>query len=98
VLAAAGLALVARAFLRLRRRGRTDLASPGSGLLCLLGVAVITLALESSLDPIGEDYPLSAHIRRLTSRIRRFGRVGGRRRLAVDSALLNVLASEGGAR
>jgi putative membrane protein len=64
VLAGAGLALVlfARGFLRLRGRGRRDLASADRALLFGLGVAVATLALVSPLDAVGEDYLLSAHM------------------------------------
>src|SRR5207245_1427495 len=64
VLAGAGtaLALFAHASRRLRRRGRSDLARPDRTLLFCLGVAVATLALVSPLDPVGEDYLLSAHM------------------------------------
>lgn len=64
VLAGAGLALLlfAQAFVRLRRRGRADHARWSRALLYLLGVALITLALVSPLDAVGEEYLLSAHM------------------------------------
>ena len=64
VIAAAlvALALFFQGFRRLRRRGRADLASWGRAALFVLGVAVMTLALISPLDAIGEGYLLSAHM------------------------------------
>jgi putative membrane protein len=64
VLAAAvlGLALFARAFLELRRRGRRDHARWTHACAFLLGVAVLTAALVSPLDALAEDYLLSAHM------------------------------------
>jgi len=64
VLAGAGVALVlfAQGFVRLRRRGRADLAGLGRGAVFALGVAIATLALVSPLDAIGEDSLLSAHM------------------------------------
>jgi cytochrome c oxidase assembly factor CtaG len=64
VLAAAALAigLYLRACLRLRRRGRRDLASPGR-LACFGGgVALALIALLSPIDPIGESYLQSVHM------------------------------------
>jgi putative membrane protein len=57
-----GLLLYAQAFARLRSRGRRDHASLGSLGLFVAGVAILTLALVSPLDAIGEDYLLSAHM------------------------------------
>lgn len=64
VLASAGasLALFAQAFVRLRRRGRTDHAPWNRLALFVAAVAVATLALASPLDAAGEDYLLSAHM------------------------------------
>jgi putative membrane protein len=64
VLAGAGLALLlfAQAWVRMRRRGRVDLAGFDRLALFVAGVALGTLALVSPLDPIGEEYLLSAHM------------------------------------
>jgi cytochrome c oxidase assembly factor CtaG len=64
VLAGAALALVlfGRAFLRLRRRGRADLAPASRAVLFVAAVAIGTLALVSPLDAAGEEYLLSAHM------------------------------------
>ena len=64
VLAAAGLAVgaFARGFLRLRRRGRADLAGWGRAALFGLAVALGLLALVSPLDALAEDELLSAHM------------------------------------
>lgn len=64
VIAGAGvaLALFAQAFLRLRRRGRSDLAPLSRAALFAGGVALGTLALLSPLDAAGDDYLLSAHM------------------------------------
>jgi putative membrane protein len=64
VLAGAALALVLylRAFIRLRRRGRTDRASFGRLVLFTCGVTLGVLALISPIDPIGEHYLLSVHM------------------------------------
>ncbi|HEY3069697.1 MAG TPA: cytochrome c oxidase assembly protein [Gaiellaceae bacterium] len=64
VLAGAGLSLVlfGQAWIRLRRRGRADLAGIDRAMLFVAGVALGTLALVSPLDPIGEEYLLSAHM------------------------------------
>jgi cytochrome c oxidase assembly factor CtaG len=56
------LALFAQAFARLRRRGRTDHAGWGRAALYVGGVAVITLALVSPLDAVGDEYLLFAHM------------------------------------
>ena len=64
VLVGAGLALVlfGQAWVRLRRRRRADLAGFDRVGLFVAGVALGTLALVSPLDPIGEEYLLSAHM------------------------------------
>jgi cytochrome c oxidase assembly factor CtaG len=54
--------LFLQAWLRLRRRGRTDHAGYGRLALFVAAVALGTLALVSPLDPIGEEYLLSAHM------------------------------------
>jgi putative membrane protein len=63
-IAVAGVALLlyAQAFARLRRRGRRDHASVASLVLFVAGISVLTLALVSPLDSIGEDYLLSVHM------------------------------------
>jgi diguanylate cyclase (GGDEF)-like protein len=60
--AALSSVLFAQAFLRLRRRGRTDHARWGRAVLFALGLAVLVLALVSPLEPAGEDYLLSMHM------------------------------------
>lgn len=60
--AALGLVLFFLGFRKLRRRGRRDLAGWGRAACFVAGVAVITLALVSPLDAIGEGYLLSAHM------------------------------------
>jgi len=64
VLAAAALALTLffQGFVRLRRRGRTDHAPWSRAVLFVAGVTLLTLALVSPLDAIGEEYLLSAHM------------------------------------
>jgi putative membrane protein len=64
VLAGAGLALLlfAQAWIRLRRRGRRDLAGFDRVFLFVGAVALGTLALVSPLDAVGEEYLLSAHM------------------------------------
>jgi cytochrome c oxidase assembly factor CtaG len=64
VLAGSALALVlfAQAWVRLRRRGRADLAGYDRLAMFVAAVVVGTLALVSPLDPIGEEYLLSAHM------------------------------------
>jgi putative membrane protein len=56
------LALYAQAFVRLRRRGRADHASWDRLACFAAGTVLITLALLSPLDAIGEEYLLSAHM------------------------------------
>ena len=60
--AALALALFLQAWIRLRQRGRTDHAGYGRLALFVAAVALGTLALVSPLDPIGEEYLLSAHM------------------------------------
>jgi putative membrane protein len=62
VAAAAGVVLFIHGFLRLRRRGRPDLASFWQLAVFLAAVGAGLLALVSPLDPIGETYLLSAHM------------------------------------
>ncbi len=64
VLASAAVAalLFARAFVRLRRRGRSDRAGWGRAVLFACGLAVMTLPLVSPLDAAGDGYLLSAHM------------------------------------
>jgi cytochrome c oxidase assembly factor CtaG len=64
VLAGSTLALVlfVQAWIRLRRRGRKDLAGYDRLALFVSAVALGTLALISPLDAIGEEYLLSAHM------------------------------------
>jgi putative membrane protein len=60
--AALALLLFLQAWIRLRRRGRTDHAGYGRLALFMAALALGTLALISPLDPIGEEYLLSAHM------------------------------------
>jgi len=64
VLAAAVLALVlfARAFVRLRRRGRPDLAPWSGCALFASGLALVIGPLVSPLDGVADRYLLSAHM------------------------------------
>jgi cytochrome c oxidase assembly factor CtaG len=64
VLALAALAAVLflQAFVRLRRRGRSDHASYGRAVLFFLGLALLVLPVVSPLDVIGEQYLLSGHM------------------------------------
>jgi putative membrane protein len=64
VLAGAVLAVIlfAQAYIRLRRRGRPDLAGWDRPVLFGLGLAALVLPLVSPLDVIGDDYLLSAHM------------------------------------
>lgn len=55
-------ALFVQAFVRLRRRGRTDHAGFDRALLFGLALTIGTLALLSPLDAAGEQYLLSAHM------------------------------------
>jgi putative membrane protein len=61
-LAVLGLVLFGQAFVRLRNRDRADLAGWWRAAVFGLGVAVLTLALLSPLDAIGEEYLISAHM------------------------------------
>jgi cytochrome c oxidase assembly factor CtaG len=56
------LALFAQAFVRLRRRGRTDHADWSRPPLFLIAVALGTLPLVSPLDEVGDSYLLSGHM------------------------------------
>jgi cytochrome c oxidase assembly factor CtaG len=60
--AAVALARFADAFLRLRRRGRSDHASWSKGALFVAAVALGILPLISPLDEAGDTYLLSAHM------------------------------------
>ena len=60
--AALALVLFGQAWVRMRRRGRADLAGVDRALLFVAAVAVGTLALVSPLDAVGEEYLLSAHM------------------------------------
>jgi len=64
VLVGAGLTLLlfGQAFVRLRRRGRTDHAGWSRLLLFLLALALGTLPLVSPLDAVGDSYLLSGHM------------------------------------
>jgi putative membrane protein len=64
VLAGSALALVlfVQGWIRLRRRGRKDLAGYDRLALFVAAVVLGTLALISPLDAIGEEYLLSAHM------------------------------------
>ena len=64
VLAAAALAalLFAQGALRLRRRGRADLASWDRAALFAVGLAVSLAALVTPIDSLGEDELLSLHM------------------------------------
>jgi cytochrome c oxidase assembly factor CtaG len=61
-LAAVGLAFFFQGFLRLRRRGRPDLASWDRAALFILGVTVSVLPLVSPIDPLSDGYLLSVHM------------------------------------
>jgi putative membrane protein len=60
--AALAAALFAQGWLRLRRRGRPDLASWGRAALFALGLAVALAGLVSPIDSLGEDDLLSMHM------------------------------------
>ena len=64
VLAGAALAalLFAQAFVRMRRRGRSDYADWKRAALFAAGLALLMLPLVSPLDAAGDDYLLSAHM------------------------------------
>lgn len=59
---ALALGLFAQAFVRLRRRGRSDHAGWSRAVLFAAGVTLGTLALLSPLDAVGEEYLVSAHM------------------------------------
>jgi cytochrome c oxidase assembly factor CtaG len=60
--AAVALALFTQAFVRLRRRGRADLAPASRAVLFALAVAIGVLAVCSPLDAAADTYLLSAHM------------------------------------
>jgi cytochrome c oxidase assembly factor CtaG len=60
--AALALGLFAQAFVRLRRRGRSDHAGWSRAALFGTGVAIGVLAVSSPLDAVGEEYLISAHM------------------------------------
>jgi cytochrome c oxidase assembly factor CtaG len=62
IAAAIALALFGQGFVRLRRRGRPDLAPWSRALLFGLGVAVSVAPLVSPIDPLSDDYLLSVHM------------------------------------
>jgi cytochrome c oxidase assembly factor CtaG len=62
VLAVLAAALFAQAVIRLRRRGRADLAGADRILLFTAGVALVALPLVSPLDAVADRYLLSAHM------------------------------------
>jgi putative membrane protein len=57
-----GLLLFFNGFVRLRRRGRKDLAGWGRAALFVTAMGLIYLALDSPLDAIADNYLLSAHM------------------------------------
>ena len=59
---AAAAMLFTRAWIRLRRRGRTDRAGVGRLALFALGLAAVTLPLVSPLDAAADRISLSAHM------------------------------------
>jgi putative membrane protein len=61
-LAALAVVLFAQALVRLRRRGRSDLAGADRVLLSAAGLALAVLPLVSPLDAVGDRYLLSAHM------------------------------------
>jgi cytochrome c oxidase assembly factor CtaG len=62
VLAALAAGLYVQATIRLRRRGRADLAGAGRALLFAAGLAFVVLPLVSPLDGVADRYLLSAHM------------------------------------
>jgi putative membrane protein len=56
------VALFVQAVIRLRRRGRADLAGSGRALLFAAGLALVVLPLVSPLDGVADRYLLSAHM------------------------------------
>ena len=61
-LAVLAVALFVQAAIRLRRRGRADLAGADRVLLFAAGLALVVLPLVSPLDGVGDRYLLSAHM------------------------------------
>jgi putative membrane protein len=61
-LAVVAIALFVQAVIRLRRRGRADLAGPDRALLFAAGLALVVLPLVSPLDGVADRYLLSAHM------------------------------------
>jgi putative membrane protein len=61
-LALVAVVLFAQALVRLRRRGRADLAGADRVLLFAAGLALLVLPLVSPLDAVAERYLLSAHM------------------------------------
>jgi putative membrane protein len=59
---AVAAALFAQGWLRLRRRGRRDLADWKRAALFALGLLVVLAGLVSPIDTIGEDHLLSVHM------------------------------------
>jgi putative membrane protein len=57
-----GILLFGHAFVRLRRRGRTDLASWDRAVLFGAGILLATLPLISPLDTAGDRFLISAHM------------------------------------
>src|SRR3989440_4100021 len=62
VLGALAAALYVQAAIRLRRRGRADLAGADRALLFSAGLALVVLPLVSPLDGVADRYLLSAHM------------------------------------
>ena len=62
VLAALAIGLFVQAVIRLRRRGRADLAGADRVLLFTAGLALLVLPLVSPLDGVADRYLLSAHM------------------------------------
>jgi len=56
------LVLFAQAFVRLRRRGRTDHAGSGRAALFALAVGLALAVVVTPLDAVADDYLLSAHM------------------------------------
>ena len=61
-LAVLEIALFVQAVIRLRRRGRADLARADRALLFAAGLALVVLPLVSPLDGVADRYLLSAHM------------------------------------
>jgi putative membrane protein len=61
-LAVVAIVLFAQAVIRLRRRGRADLAGADRVLLFATGLALVVLPLVSPLDGVADRYLLSAHM------------------------------------